>query len=183
MATQIETTYPTEEEIQLMDPNSEPSSIDEHNELKKMNKNHELVTHLVKFGDIIYNSNTGGVYIKGKDTIFTVYNGSRENQIYIPYSISKYCKNILKKYDSILSEYGDLDYYLLVDMRSDDEYITRNYGNLNPDFKYVYSSCHLSGGPDELLVYNKDYSKSTLNQRHIDILTIGCESLSNYLVS
>jgi hypothetical protein len=183
METQIETTIPVEEEIQLLDPNTNPDCLDEHIELKKMNKNHELVSHLVKFGDIIYNSNNGAIYIKGKDRIFTVYDGSRENQIYIPYDISKYCKNILKRYDSILSEYRELDFYILVDMRTDDEYITTNYGNLNPDFKYVYSSCTLTGEPDQLFVCAKDYSRSTLKQNHIDELTVGGEKISHYLVS
>lgn len=166
---------------EFMDHDSPPSQIDEMEEIKKMNYGSSLVKHLVGLGDLIYNDHTRQISIKGKDEVFVIYNGKRDNQICIPYAISKYCKNILKKYFDLIYLYRSMEFMFIIEMRIDDDYIIDNYGNLSPDYKYVYISDTLSGEPDSLLVYPKDFTIRKPGADFIDIITVGrCQ---RYLVS
>lgn len=163
--------------------NTIPQEIDEYELLKNLNKDHCLIKHLLNPGDIIFNKYENTMFIKGKENIFMIYDGSRDNHICIPYSISQYSDDILKKYNKLICQYREMDFSFSIFMLHNDKYIIENYGIMNPDYIYVYISDDLSGDPDCLRVYNKNSFIELNDQDYIEDIYIGCERAAKYLVN
>lgn len=86
-----------------------------------------------------------------------------------------YYTDILKKYDELIGEYKDIDFYFQIAMRHDDDYILKNFGKFNENYKYKYIYFILDDIKGDIEVYNED-------NNFIEKLTINDDSYKKYLI-